>query len=396
MGRPRSKLPKYSYHVSGQATVWLHYKRYFLGEYDSPESRARYLELVQIYNDNGQTMPGDVATRQKETPITVNQVLAKWREYVAEQPQLSRYDSMVSVLQIEYGAIAAHEFGPKRLKEFRELLIADRITRQNINEQVRAVCRIFKHAASEELVEYQVYDRLTTVEPLRFGRTQAPEQRRRQPANLHHVAATVRELTPIVADMVRVQLATGMRPSEVCRIRPCDIDRSGPEWIYRPDQHKTAHRQIRKAVPIVAEARRAIENYIDRDPQSYCFSPAEAEAWRLAKRHADRKTPLNQGNRPGKSSGPKASVQQRRGACYTKDSYRRAIQRAAKRAGVPKWLPSQLRHNTATEVRNAIGLEAAQALLGHTNAAMTEHYARESEQTAIEAAKVAPRLPREI
>ncbi|WP_168564940.1 tyrosine-type recombinase/integrase [Crateriforma spongiae] len=352
--------------------------------------------MVQIYNDNGQTMPDHVPTHQKQSPITVKQVLEAWKENVAEQPQLARYDSMVSLLEIEYGAFAADEFGPKRLKEFRELLIVGRMTRQTVNEQIRTVCRIFRHAASEELVEYQVYDRLTTVEPLKYGRTDAPEQQRRQPANLHHVAATVRELTPIVADMVRVQLATGMRPSEVCRIRPCDIDRSGSEWIYRPDKHKTAHRQIRKAVPIVAEARRAIENYMNRDPQAFCFSPTEAEAWRLAERRANRKTPLNQGNRPGKSSRQKKAKAQRRGDCYTKDSYRRAIQRAAERAAVPKWLPSQLRHNTATEVRNAIGLEAAQALLGHTNAAMTEHYARESEQVAIEAAKKAPRLPSEV
>ena len=35
--------------------------------------------------------------------------------------------------------------------------------------------------------------------------------------------------------MVRIQVATGMRPSEVCKMRPCDIDLSREDaWIYRP------------------------------------------------------------------------------------------------------------------------------------------------------------------
>ena len=42
--------------------------------------------------------------------------------------------------------------------------------------------------------------------------------------------------------MVEVQLLTGMRPGEVCQLRPCDIDTAGPVWVFRPRQHKTRHR----------------------------------------------------------------------------------------------------------------------------------------------------------
>jgi integrase len=59
---------------------------------------------------------------------------------------------------------------------------------------------------------------------------------------------------------------------------------------------------------------------------------------------------------------------------------------------VPKWTPYQIRHLTATVIREALGLEGSQALLGHSDRQMTEHYAKLSENKAIEAARAAPRL----
>jgi integrase len=51
-----------------------------------------------------------------------------------------------------------------------------------------------------------------------------------------------------------------------------------------------------------------------------------------------------------------------------------------------------LRHTAGTIVREQLGPEAAQALLGHSHIQMTEHYAKVSEAKAIEAAKHAPKL----
>ena len=48
---------------------------------------------------------------------------------------------------------------------------------------------------------------------------------------------------------------------------------------------------------------------------------------------------------------------------------------ACRKAGVPHWHPNQLRHLFATEVRQAYGLEAAQVLLGHSRADVTQVYA---------------------
>jgi len=135
--------------------------------------------------------------------------------------------------------------------------------------------------------------------------------------------------------MIRVHLGTGMRPSELCRIKPCDIDRSGDVWVYRPTKHKTANRGKVKAVPILGDAREALTDYLNRSPESFCFSPAEAVAYWQAEKRTARKSKVQ----PSQQSRAVASPRKVPGDHYTPHSYRQSIQRAAKRAGVEKWHP---------------------------------------------------------
>jgi integrase len=140
------------------------------------------------------------------------------------------------------------------------------------------------------------------------------------------------------------------------------------------------------------KAVRILKRYLTgRRTDSPLFSPAEAEARRRAVLHEARATPMSCGNRPGtnRAARPKRTP----GDHYTVDSYRRAIQRACdvvdrvKREEyeatsgevappdmrfVPRWHPHQLRHTYATRVRARYGLEAAQILLGHSSALVTD------------------------
>jgi site-specific recombinase XerC len=49
-----------------------------------------------------------------------------------------------------------------------------------------------------------------------------------------------------------------------------------------------------------------------------------------------------------------------------------------------RWHPNQLRHTVATEVRARFGLEAAQAVLGHAKADVTQGYAERDLSKAAE------------
>lgn len=74
------------------------------------------------------------------------------------------------------------------------------------------------------------------------------------------------------------------------------------------------------------------------------------------------------------------------GAQYAPSAYGRAIKRAAEKAGVPHWSPNQLRHTRGTEVRKQFGLEAAQVVLGHAGANVTQVYAERDSDKAKDVA----------
>jgi site-specific recombinase XerC len=79
------------------------------------------------------------------------------------------------------------------------------------------------------------------------------------------------------------------------------------------------------------------------------------------------------------------------GECYTVNTYRQAIRRACDQADkqahktqpdvsqktrlVPRWAPNRIRHTAGTEIRKRHGLEAAQVVLGHSRADVTQVYA---------------------
>lgn len=411
MARPKAKAPQRRYHLSGQSVVTIDGKDFYLGKHDSLESIARYAVLISIYQAGGLRLPDDFdaaalderaalllgqshePTHQANEPILVRHVTASYREHVkvryASNPaELHRFNQVCDELDKHDGDRHADQYGPLALQRQRERWVKSGKARSYCNRLTRIVVRLFKYAVSQELVSAETWQKLRSVEPLRIGQTTAPEREPIRPVDIETVRKTAETLSPVLKAMLRVQIATGMRPSEVCRIRPCDIDRSGVVWMFRPVKHKTASKGKRKAVPILGDAREALTDYMNRDPQAFCFSPAESVAWWQAKKRVERLSKVQ----PSQVCRAKESPRKQPGECFDSHSYRQSIQRAAKRAGVKQWHPYQLRHLAGTVVRDALGIEAAQALLGHSQIDMTEHYAKLSEAKAIQAAAVAPKL----
>jgi integrase len=105
-----------------------------------------------------------------------------------------------------------------------------------------------------------------------MDRTVAREPRRVLPVPDDVVDATLPHVPSIVADMVRFQRLTGCRPGEVCQIRPCDVDRSGEVWQYRPKSHKTEHHGRERIIYIGPQAQAVLLPYLLIDSQAHCFS----------------------------------------------------------------------------------------------------------------------------
>ena len=414
MARPKAKAPARSYHISGQSIVRIGGRDFYLGKHDSPESIARYAVLIGIYQAGGLVLPEDfdigvlderastllgqarpeaIVSQQANLPILVKHVTAAYRihadnRYVNNPQEHHRLHQICDSLDKHAGNIEANDYGPLLLQQQRQRWVTAGLSRVYCNRLTNAVVRIFKYSVSQELVGESTWSRLKSVESLRTGQTEAPETNTVKPVSIDVVRATAEHLPPGLKAMIRVHLGTGMRPNELCRIRPCDIDRSGDVWVYRPAKHKTAHRGKTKAVPILGDAREALTDYLNRSPESFCFSPAESMTHWYAKKRAARKSKVQ----PSQQSRAVANPRKVPGDHYTPTSYRQSIQRAAKRAGVEKWHPYQMRHLAITMVRDALGIEAAQAFAGHSNLSMTEHYAKQTEAKAIEASKAAPKL----
>ncbi|MEO9595807.1 tyrosine-type recombinase/integrase [Rhodopirellula bahusiensis] len=432
MPRPKAKAPARRFHVSGQSVCTIAGKDYYLGRHDSAESLARYAVLIATYQAGGLTLPDDfslesieeqslamlnasssglVQSNQSNAPVLVSHVTAHYREHLREkysEKNQDRYrgEQLADKLDSMFGDVTVDAFGPVKLKAFRDELIANGmpsrwkhkrkkpkkpLARTYINRIINSVIGMFTHAVAGELVDITKVQQLKTLETLRNGQTTAPETEKVKPVPIEHVRMTADHLSPIIKAMLRIQVATGMRPSEVCAMRPCDIDRTGENWIYVPSKHKTGWRGKTKAVPIIDDAREAITDYLNRDPESFCFSPKEAMEWRRAVGAAKRVTPMSCGNRKGtnRKKDPKRLPRDH----YDAHSYRQALQRAQKTAGSPHWFPYQLRHLSATTIRAALGgTEEAQALLGHSTALMTDHYTQKSLEAAVRAAKAAPKL----
>lgn len=403
-------VPKLQHHrATGQARVKIAGRDYYCGRWGSKESIAKYHRLLaEYFNGNGAApvLEGKQAGPEQALPDGGVQAVTVSPQGVhgsTSQPDAglrlcvcdiaSRYlfhaetyyrdddgkrtssyhEVRMNIRALEpYFDVPANDFGPLRLRSMRALLIEQGRPRTTCNRIVKGVRSIFKWAASQELIPVSVSNALYTVEPLRAYRTKAPELPPVKPVPDEVVEATIAHLPKIVADMARLHRLTGVRPSEICIMRPCDIDRTDPEvWVYRPVKHKTRWRGEERVVHIGPLAQPILEPYLHRPADAYCFSPREAEAARHKEQRARRKSPVQPSQRNRRSKNPKRPPGER----YTRDSYRAAVDRAAKKAGVDHWFPNQLRHTVGTEVRKLFGIEASQTRLGHKCLNVTQVYA---------------------
>jgi integrase len=182
--------------------------------------------------------------------------------------------------------------------------------------------------------------------------------------------------------MARIQYLAGMRPGEICALRSCDINRSKEVWEFDYKEHKTAHHGHDRTIWFGRRAQEILTSYLmdaEGDPEKYLFSPRDSVRMTNMEKRKKRKTKVQPSQRCRAKKEPKIGP----GTRYEVQSYRRALQRAAKKAGVERWSPNQLRHTRATEIRKDYGLEAAQIILGHEKADVTQIYAERDKEKGI-------------
>lgn len=378
MSAVSSRTPSYRHHKpSNQGVVTLGGRDFYLGRYNSAESRAEYDRLVAEWLTNGRRVPASPSGPSSD--LSVNEVLLAYlghadSYYVKNgKPTVEPGNIRLAIRPLRqlYGHTNAREFGPLGLKAVRKAMIDSGLCRSEINRRVGRLVRLFKWAVSEEMIPPSVHQALQTVPGLRHGRADVRESKPVKPAPEGFVEAIRPHVARQVWAMVDLQRLSGMRPGEVVSMRTIDLDRTGRVWVYKPESHKTEHHGKARIIQLGPKAQAILGPWLRPDLASYLFSPAEATAERLATLRTARKTPVQ----PSQRSRAKAKPAKTAGSAYTVESYRRAIAYGCKRADVPRWHPHQLRHSAATQLRKEFGLDVARAVLGHSSPAVTEVYA---------------------
>jgi integrase len=410
MGRKKKAWPPQPAENKEQMRVFWYGTWHNLGPKSKPAVwKAEYRRLLALWEVD----PG----AEKPRPIdylvgTLCNDYLESDDSPADGPQRERVVTAVGLLLEHHVGTAVADFGPLALRTWQRWLCrlenppdhhAAGQLRYGVNTvklYVDVVRQIWKWGVGTERVPAEKANALATVPRPKVGEAKPP--RIVEPANLEHVKATLPYLTPVPRSMVVLQLATGARPSEICKMTPGEVHRSGKVhvpgaglqdldalgvWCYLPTKHKNSWRQKPRYLMFVGEAQKVLEPYLDRDPGKPCFSPAESVAlMREAQREAAKR---KRGDRTGGSRKPVKGATGNRTPTsrYTARSYHRAVMVAASRAGVPHWYPYMLRHLKAAELKEVFDLDAVQSLLGQHSKSMAEHYGGVAFKRAAEVAK---------
>jgi integrase len=423
------KIPSYRLHKpSGAAVVTLpdgqggrHDIR--LGEYGTSASRQEYARVIAQWEARGRQLPASAAA---DSGLSVNEVLLAYWQHVEVHYRLAdgTPSSEVSNIRLAlrplkelFGHTPADDFDAPSLDLVRKKMIGNGRCRNRVNKDTARIKRVFKWAASQKMVDVRVCQQLATVEGLRAGRSTARETDPVLPVPRAVVEATVAVLSPTLADLVLLQLETGMRPGEACGLCGADLDRSGDVWLYRPGQHKGKHHGHQRVIALGPRAIAILKRHLKADPAACLFSPAHSMAEFRAGQRLRRRSRVQPSQRCRKKRKPRRQPRD----YYTASSYANAVAAGCDKAFPPpvplrqrpgetkaawqarltedeqvelkawqkahRWHPHRLRHTRALELKRAHGLDVARAVLGHRTPVITEHYASLDLETVMEVAR---------
>jgi len=343
MPRPLSAAPRIQEH-HGYDRIWYRDRYYHLGKSGSKEAKASYLRLLAVWAEDPFAVP-----RTADDYLVVE----LFRDYLATDPaerfQVARARDIFGILHAE---TSVREFGSVELTAWQRWLCdrkhpkGERLySKGYVTKLVGIVRRVYRWGVANRNIPPSQFEAMRAVRGPRPGQVRLGK--RVTAVSDEHFTAAVLELPEAARGLICLIRHTGARPGELFGLRPCDVDPS--DWAYVPASHKTGHRGHERVIYFGRIARLILARNAPQDDDRPYFT-------------------------------------HRFGGIYNRNSLRLALGRACARAGVPKWTAYQCRHARLTEVRNALGIEAAQAVGGHKSARMTEHYTQTRLDLAAKAA----------
>ena len=164
-------------------------------------------------------------------------------------------------------------FGKKNLYLLQNHLTG-RYARRYINRLITAIRRVFKWAALFNLVSNALSHELTLIPPLQKGDRRCRESKKRTNVPEEYVEAFQKHCCrQVIADMVELQSIHGMRPGEVCILKPCMIDfkYDGENWLAQPEEHKTAGKGFTRSFVLCKRSQEILKKYMPDDSNRHFF-----------------------------------------------------------------------------------------------------------------------------
>lgn len=372
-------IPAYRLHKpTGQAVVRLNGHDFYLGAHGSAESKARYDRTVNEWLARGR-QPLECAP--EDAPTVSQLILAFVGHLTGQKAELADKERQaLRAVRELYGETQAIKFGVLAFKAIRQKFMDEGLAITTIRDRMGIIRRMVGFGVENEFLTADAFQRIQAVAGLRVGRDRVKPSKKIPPAPDADVDAVLPFVGPVVGAMIQIQRLTGARPGEIRRMTVRQIDRSGDLWCYRPASHKTAGLGKNREVWIGPQAREILAGFLTADQDTPLFSPAASRAAFLAQARADRKTKVQPSQKDRRKPNPKRKP----GKSYSRDAYKEAIRRGCLKAGVPTFTPNQIRHSVATRVRRDFGLEAAQVILGHSRADVTQVYAERNRALAMD------------
>ena len=262
------KLPSLRLHrPSGRAVCTINGRDIYCGKYGTNEADRRYREVLGDWLAGRPITAATAKLSPAPNEISVAELcvryLAHSKSYyvkngvaTTEQRLVERAVKPAGDL---FGLLPVSSFTPTCLRVVRDFYIAKGMSRKVVNLQTSRLRRMFRWAVANEICKPDVVVALAAVEPLKRGRTTAPENR-----GLHAVPDDDFEKVLKKCDLtmrvaLTVQRRTGCRSGELLQMRFDLMEREGDVWNFRSPRHKSEHHGKDRVVAIGPKAIEALK-----------------------------------------------------------------------------------------------------------------------------------------
>ncbi|MBQ2622278.1 MAG: tyrosine-type recombinase/integrase [Thermoguttaceae bacterium] len=375
---------------------------YSLGRWGSLEAEQNYVKLVQqFYAGNPQPDPPQSQHSSEQLYTAYTQAFLCGvlnQDRLLEQYAIRYARERFAPFSLDDFSMAILVLYQKYLIEIAPLVRTDETgktykrqwSRRYVNSIMKAFKRILTWGINNGLLSPVFRDSIRLFPGLTAASgCGLPERPPRSAARDCDVIATLPFLTPSIRDMVLIQRATCMRPSEVCNLKIGDIffQQDGTAIVDKAKNKIERHGVRRHIAFAAAETEILLRHCVGRRSDEFVFTARQVMLEQWAVQRQKRKTPLTPSQR--KRDEERAS---RRLLQYndfiTVDLYDRTVRRAVLKAiatnpNIQSWSPYQLRHAAYSALSAKYGIDIASKVAGHLSpnlARIYDHSAAEVSQ----------------